>query len=265
VHVLNEPLPFIQFVSEHPVGTTVVGDVARFSSHGAYVDVAGAHCYVPLKAMGDPPPRRARDVLRIGESRSFEVVAIDTPRRGIDLAFASEEHASTIANERERPTDVFEDGFAREEKRAIGVGREAADDRVAINFSSVEDHAASDNPRRRARKDNTEAPLAVTKDGADHPAQEAPVTPVKKSAKKSAKKAAKKSPARKAAKKAAKRTTKKAAKKRTVKKAAKKTAKKAAKKSAKKAAKRPAKKAAKKRPAKKAAKKRTAKKAAKRR
>jgi hypothetical protein len=233
---LNAPLGFIQFVSEHPIGSTVDAEVERFSSHGAYVRVGDASCYVPLKSMGDPPPRRARDALQIGEVRSFVVDTIDTPRRGIDLALL---HEDAVAHDRARTSDERQD----------------------------------------EGKANTEAPQAVTKSGADHPAQEAPVTPVKKAAKKTTKKAARKSPAkkaakrpakkaakkstRKAAKKAAKRPAKKAAKK-TAKKAAKKTTKKAARKTTKKAAKRPAKKAAKKRATKRPAK-RTAKKAAKRR
>jgi hypothetical protein len=82
----NEPLPFIEFVGAHPVGSTVEAEVEQFSSHGAYVLVEGTRCYVPLKALADPAPRSARDVLTLGETREFVVTAIDTPRRGIDLA-----------------------------------------------------------------------------------------------------------------------------------------------------------------------------------
>jgi hypothetical protein len=246
---LNDPLSFIEFVSDHHAAETVTGTVESFSSHGAYVRVDSALCYVPLKSMGDPAPRRARDVLRVGEQREFVIEAIDTPRRGIDLSLlAREAHVA-------RDTPV------------------ARDDNVAHNeATSVEENngdlaqerseAASSTARRRATKANTDAPQAVTKDGADHHAEEAPVAPVKKAAKKTTRKATRKAPAKKAvrktAKKAAKRTTKKAAKRSP----AKKSAKKAAKRPAKKAAKRTTKKAAK-RPAKKAAK-RTTKKAAKR-
>jgi hypothetical protein len=81
----NEAMPFIEFVGKHPVGSTVEGEVERFSSHGAYVLVDGARGYISLKDLGDPPPNRARDVLDRGETRPFVVKAIDTPRRGIDL------------------------------------------------------------------------------------------------------------------------------------------------------------------------------------
>jgi hypothetical protein len=50
------------------------------------VDVNGMSCYLPLTGLGDPPPRRAREVVAQGEQRSFVVVALDPPRRGAELA-----------------------------------------------------------------------------------------------------------------------------------------------------------------------------------
>lgn len=85
VNKTNDPLPFIEFVANFPVGSTVSGEVEQFSSHGAYVLGGGARCYVALKALGDPAPRSARDVLERGEVRDFVVLSFDTPRRGIDL------------------------------------------------------------------------------------------------------------------------------------------------------------------------------------
>jgi hypothetical protein len=83
---VNEPLAFITFIAAHPLGSDVVGTVAEFSSHGAFVDADGARCYLPLSAMGDPPPRRARELVAKGEERSFVVQALDPQRRGVELA-----------------------------------------------------------------------------------------------------------------------------------------------------------------------------------
>ena len=83
---VNEPLPFITFIAAHPLGSEVVGVVTEFSSHGAFVESFGARCYIPLSAMGDPPPRRAREVLGKGDERTFVVQALDPQRRGIELA-----------------------------------------------------------------------------------------------------------------------------------------------------------------------------------
>ncbi|HEX2043225.1 MAG TPA: S1 RNA-binding domain-containing protein, partial [Acidimicrobiales bacterium] len=83
---VNEPLPFITFIAEHPLGTEVEGEVETFTSHGAFVLADGARCYVPVSGLGDPPPRTAKAVLKRGETRRFVVQALDPPRRGIELA-----------------------------------------------------------------------------------------------------------------------------------------------------------------------------------
>jgi hypothetical protein len=83
---VNEPLAFITFIAAHPLGSVVVGLILEFSSHGVFVLADGARCYVPLSAMGDPPPRRAREVVSKGEERQFVVQAFDPQRRGIELA-----------------------------------------------------------------------------------------------------------------------------------------------------------------------------------
>jgi hypothetical protein len=94
---VNDPLTFLTFVTEHPLGSTVVGTVSSFVSHGAMVDVDGMSCYLPLTGLGDPPPRRAREVVERGETRSFVLVALDPPRRGAELALP--EMAKPVAPE----------------------------------------------------------------------------------------------------------------------------------------------------------------------
>jgi hypothetical protein len=83
---VNDPLTFLTFVSEHPIGSTVEGTVSSFVSHGAMVDVGGMQCYVPLAGLGAPAPRRAREVIERGEQRQFVLVALDPARRGAELA-----------------------------------------------------------------------------------------------------------------------------------------------------------------------------------
>jgi hypothetical protein len=93
---VNEPLAFINFVAAFAVGSTVEGEVVSFTSHGAMVDVplpgGGAlHCYIPLTAMGSPPPNKARQVLKKGEVRPFVLAGLDPPRRVAELALPSSE------------------------------------------------------------------------------------------------------------------------------------------------------------------------------
>jgi hypothetical protein len=88
---VNEPLTFINFVAAFPVGSTIEGEVVSFTSHGAMVDVplpgGGAlHCYIPLTAMGTPPPTKARQMLKKGEVRPFVLAGLDPPRRVAELA-----------------------------------------------------------------------------------------------------------------------------------------------------------------------------------
>ena len=88
---VNEPLSFITFVATYPVGTTVDGEVISFTSHGAMVDVAlpeggQLHCYIPLSAMGNPPPTKARQVLTKGDTRPFVLASLDPPRRVAELS-----------------------------------------------------------------------------------------------------------------------------------------------------------------------------------
>jgi hypothetical protein len=83
---INELLPFLTFVEKHPVGSLVDATVDSYSSHGAYGMSDGARCYIPMRFMADPPPRSAREVLALNETRALVVVSFNAARRGIDLA-----------------------------------------------------------------------------------------------------------------------------------------------------------------------------------
>jgi hypothetical protein len=82
---VNEPTPYTAFLLNHRLGDEIEGRVERFTSHGAVVVAEGVRCYVPLAALGDPPPSRARAVLHRGERRRFVVQAFDAHRRGVEL------------------------------------------------------------------------------------------------------------------------------------------------------------------------------------
>jgi hypothetical protein len=82
---VNDILPFLQFVEKNTVGSVVVGVVESYSSHGAYVTLGDVRGYVPLRLLGSPPPRSAREVMQLGESVTLEIVEIIAGRRSIDL------------------------------------------------------------------------------------------------------------------------------------------------------------------------------------
>jgi hypothetical protein len=82
---LNEPMTFLTFVADHPVGSTFDGTVVSFTSHGAHVDVDGMLCHVPLRGLAVPPPKKARQVLSKGETMRFQLVSLDAARRRAEL------------------------------------------------------------------------------------------------------------------------------------------------------------------------------------
>ena len=64
----NDLLAFLTFVEHHTPGSSVNAIVENYSSHGAYVRIGDVKGYVPLSLMSDPPPRSAREFMKIGES-----------------------------------------------------------------------------------------------------------------------------------------------------------------------------------------------------
>ncbi|MEZ5371915.1 MAG: hypothetical protein R2704_04100 [Microthrixaceae bacterium] len=83
---VNSPGDFLRFIGEHQPGGSVTGTVVEFSSHGAYLDVDGTKAYLPLKALADPPPNRARDYMSMGDRLTLEVEGYDPPLRSVDHA-----------------------------------------------------------------------------------------------------------------------------------------------------------------------------------
>jgi len=85
----NDLLAFLSFVEHFPVGTAVTAVVESYSSHGAYVSIGDVKGYVPLRLMGDPAPRSAREAMEIGETVTLVVASFAGARRSIDLAVPS--------------------------------------------------------------------------------------------------------------------------------------------------------------------------------
>ncbi len=96
---VNEPATFLQFLIDHRLGSEVDGTVEEFASHGAFVAADGVRAYLPLAAMGDPTPTRARDVLEKGERRVFIVQAVDAPRRAIEVGLPGFAHPAGAPSE----------------------------------------------------------------------------------------------------------------------------------------------------------------------
>lgn len=141
---VNDPLPFITFASEHPVGYDLQGTVVSFTSHGAMAQVEDMLCYVPLAGLGDPPPRRARDVLRQGEIRTFQLVALDPARRGAQLALPEvvAMHGEIAEGAEEAASEVRR----RRRKRASPSSRPTAESGASRPNQPSTDVAGGDGP-----------------------------------------------------------------------------------------------------------------------
>ena len=262
---LNDPRTFVGFVAQFSIGDEVEGTVERFASHGCYLRASGAQCYLPSRAMGDPPPTRARDVVSQGQDVIVKVESLDSDRRGInvELVRVVPRDDSEKGNTKARQGKAASLGAEKSNQEIRDSGATPGRNRNPAKTPQVRDAVADGDVAREGHLTRSTTNVAKSKPTARKSANKATKRPA---AKKTAKKAAtatssarvKRAAARKSAPKkaAAKKVTKKAAPKKA---AAKKAApKKAAKKVTKKAA--PKKAAAKKTAAKKATKKTAAKK-----
>jgi S1 RNA binding domain/Zc3h12a-like Ribonuclease NYN domain len=204
-HMVNDLLPFLGFVEQHPVGSPVTGVVESYSSHGAYVKLDDARGYVPLRLMATPAPRSAREVMKLGEAVDLVVVSFNPTRRSIDLCVPGME-----------PPEVKALAGAPAPSAAKKRTRKKA---AAVEPPAVEPAAATPSPTKRTRKKavtarEAAAPAEVAASAAKPPTEEAPPPPAKRTRKKAAAAAtpapppaAKPTPSAPRAKKAAKSTS----------------------------------------------------------
>jgi hypothetical protein len=184
---VNDLLPFLDFVEHHPVGSSVNGVVESYSSHGAYVSIGDVRGYVPLRLMGDPPPRSAREVMKIGDAVTLVVTSFAPARRSIDLAIPKVAPVSEVVSS--APLEAI-----AEEVTAPKPARKRAAKKAA---------APAPEPVAAAIE---EAVAEAALEAVEAAAELAPAAPAKKAAAKKAaakKAAAKKAPAKKAAAKKA--------------------------------------------------------------
>jgi Zc3h12a-like Ribonuclease NYN domain len=185
---LNEPFNFITFIAAHQLGDEVEGTVDEFASHGAFISVDGARCYLPLSAMGEVAPRSAREVLRKAERRGFVVQAFDAMRRGIELALpgfarpAGSPTAETIDAEIHRGEPVTDgsapgaDGAALEFPEPVGVTTSATG--VEARGTGRTRPGSTGPGRVAASRRSRKSAVAPEAPGADAPAKDVAVRPV---------------------------------------------------------------------------------------
>ena len=205
--VVNELMPFLEFVEHHPVGTSVNGTVESYSSHGAYISIGenGVRGYVPLRLMAKPAPTSARKVMKLGESVTLVVVSFAPLRRSIDCAVPdmadaaiAEVKADQAAEAAAERTTKTEDATHKPTRRKRPAKKAPA---TTVSTDEVPEQAPAENapaenaPAKKAAAKRTPAKKTPAKKA---PAKKAPAkkAPAKKAPAKKA--PAKKAPAKKA-------------------------------------------------------------------
>jgi DNA-binding protein HU-beta len=170
----NDLLAFLTFVEHHKPGSSVNAIVENYSSHGAYVRIGEVKGYVPLSLMSDPPPRSAREFMKIGESITLVVESFAPARRSIDLAIP------TMTTVKLPPADAVEE---IKPKRAARKSAAKAAATVESVETVAEDTPAAPVPQKRpakkaAPKASDAKPKARAKKAAMQPAPAAETPPV---------------------------------------------------------------------------------------
>jgi hypothetical protein len=156
----NDLLAFLTFVEHHKPGSSVNAIVENYSSHGAYVRIGDVKGYVPLSLMSDPPPRSAREFMKIGESITLVVESFAPARRSIDLAIPTMTTVKQVPAE--LPVEVKpKRGAKKAAAKATTTKAAAPKSKTPIETSEVEIAPAPAPPaKKRGSKKIAPAPIA---------------------------------------------------------------------------------------------------------
>jgi hypothetical protein len=200
---LNELVAFIEFVSAHPVGAHVSAVVESFGSHGANLTVGDINCYTPLRNLADPPPRSAREVLKVGEAFDMVVVAFKPDRRGVDLAWPDRAAALIAELPPSEPIEMIDDvdgdGDTGEPKQPAKKARRARKAAASKAAEVVEAPAPGETPPVAPKSKKRAAKKAAAETSAAAPDTPMPDAAAPTDAPAPAKKVARRTAAKKAA------------------------------------------------------------------
>lgn len=195
---VNDVLAFLSFVEKHPVGSKVKGVVDSYSAHGAYIAVGEVKAYAPLRLLGSPPPRSAREAVKIGDSISLVVAGYTPSRRSVEVGVPE-----AVKIEPAKPAKKASAGKTAEKKPAE---KKTADKKSVAEKKPVDKKAAEKKPvAKKATEKKVAENKATEKKVAENKAIEKKVAEKKAPAKKLTAKTpvAKKAPKKAAAKKEA--------------------------------------------------------------
>jgi hypothetical protein len=195
---VNDLIPFLEFVEQHPVGTSCTVVVESYASHGAYARAGDVLVYLPLRLMGNPMPRSARSAVSIGEALAVVIAGYTPERRSIDAALPSAAEGLVAA-----PAQPALPAATKGRKRAQAAPAPPAPAEVPEVAASEEPtRKRAARPRKSVAPPATEAAAAVVEPRAEPSAPPAPARRTRKAAKAAvaAPPAAEPAPAKKAGK-----------------------------------------------------------------
>ncbi|MEP7201254.1 MAG: S1 RNA-binding domain-containing protein [Ilumatobacteraceae bacterium] len=147
----NDLLAFLTFVEHHKPGSSVNAIVENYSSHGAYVRIGDVKGYVPLSLMSDPPPRSAREFMKIGESITLVVESFAPARRSIDLAIPTMTTVKMLPGE--APVEAKPKRVRKAATKALPVPASRTPTDIDATTTEIQvGDAASPKPKKRASK-----------------------------------------------------------------------------------------------------------------
>ena len=178
----NDLMAFLGFVEHHPIGSSVEAVVDSYSSHGAYLKIGDVVAYLPLRLMASPPPRSARDVVKLGDTVTLAISSYQAQRRSIELCMPELAPAAMVVED-----DVTPPKSRRRASKVavadVAVGAPGAPTGVAgddgageaASVAAAVPAAKSKRPtRRRPTASDAAATITTTTTRAPQPDAEAP-------------------------------------------------------------------------------------------
>jgi hypothetical protein len=167
---VNELLPFLEFVEHHPIGTSINGTVDAYSSHGAYIAIGDDRVrgYIPLRLMSDPPPRSARQEMKLGESVTAVVTSFAAARRSIDCALPdmASKAIAEAAEASDEPSEQAKQPTAKKQTAKKATAKKAAAKKPAAKKQAAKKTTA----KKATAKKSTAKDAAAEKTPAEKPA-----------------------------------------------------------------------------------------------
>ena len=151
--MVNELMPFLQFVEKHPVGTKVKAVVESYAANGITVLVGDIAGYVPLRNMANPQPRSARDLFQVDDVVSLTVVGYTPARRSVDLAVPGVIDTDVV------PTGRKAAGAKAPAKKAVAVKKAAPAKKAPAVKAVVAKTVAAKAPAKKAVAVKKAAPV----------------------------------------------------------------------------------------------------------